>query len=61
MQVASTRVTTLVWQQIDAAFEKRVLTDVIINADYIEPRQFLEDAGKIVFERVRDAVKRHGV
>ncbi|KYN27574.1 hypothetical protein ALC57_03033 [Trachymyrmex cornetzi] len=31
----------------------------VINSNHIEPRQFLEDAGNIVFERVRDAVERH--
>jgi hypothetical protein len=49
----------LVWREIDAAFENRILTGVVINVDYIEPRQFLEDAGNIVLERVQDAVKRH--
>ncbi|KYQ59585.1 hypothetical protein ALC60_01386 [Trachymyrmex zeteki] len=32
----------------------------MINADYIEPRRFLEDAGDVVLERVRNAVERHG-
>ncbi|KYN12119.1 hypothetical protein ALC57_15712 [Trachymyrmex cornetzi] len=32
----------------------------VINSNHIEPRQFLEDAGNIVFERVQDAVERHG-
>jgi len=34
------------------------MTDVMINADYIEPRQFLEDAG-VVLERVRNVIERH--
>ncbi|KYN16311.1 hypothetical protein ALC57_11429, partial [Trachymyrmex cornetzi] len=29
------------------------------NSNYIEPRQFLEDAKEIVLERVRDAIERH--
>ncbi|KAG5316742.1 PDZD4 protein, partial [Acromyrmex insinuator] len=32
----------------------------IINSNHIEPRRFLEDAGDVVLERVRDAVERHG-
>ncbi|KYN23183.1 hypothetical protein ALC57_04403 [Trachymyrmex cornetzi] len=32
----------------------------VINYNHIEPRRFLEDAGNVVLERVRDAVERHG-
>ncbi|KYN15057.1 hypothetical protein ALC57_12720 [Trachymyrmex cornetzi] len=32
----------------------------VINSNHIEPRRFLEDAGDVVLERVRDAVERHG-
>ena len=32
----------------------------MINCNHIEPRRFLEDAGDVVLERVRDAVERHG-
>ena len=46
----------LVWREIDTAFENRVLTGVVINANYIEPRQFLKDAGDIVLERVREVL-----
>jgi len=28
----------LVWWEIDTAFENRILTGAVINADYIEPR-----------------------
>jgi len=34
------------------------LTGAVINAYYIEPRQFLEDAG-VVLERVRNVTERH--
>ncbi|XP_036151273.1 uncharacterized protein LOC118648878 [Monomorium pharaonis] len=37
----------------------RVLTGAIINTNYIEPRQFLEDAGGIVIERVRNVLETH--
>ncbi|XP_036146615.1 uncharacterized protein LOC118646876 [Monomorium pharaonis] len=49
----------LVWREIDTAFENRILTGAVINADYIEPRQFLEDAGSVVLEQVQDVIKRH--
>ncbi|KAG5313777.1 YMD3 protein, partial [Pseudoatta argentina] len=52
---------SLIWQEIDAAFESRISTGAVINSNHIEPRRFLEDAKEIVFERVRDAVERHVV
>jgi len=48
----------VVWREIDTAFENYILTSAI-NADYIEPRQFLEDASCVVLERVRDVIERH--
>ena len=56
---ASDNAERLVWREIDTAFENRVLTGAVINTNYIEPRQFLEDAGGIVLESVRDALQRH--
>ncbi|XP_070155847.1 uncharacterized protein [Polyergus mexicanus] len=49
----------LVWREIDTAFENRILTGAVINADYIEPRQFLEDAKDIVLEHVQKVMERH--
>ncbi|XP_011859566.1 PREDICTED: uncharacterized protein LOC105557042 [Vollenhovia emeryi] len=49
----------LSWREIDTAFENRVLTGAVINAEYIEPRKFLEDARDIVIEHVRDAIERY--
>jgi len=49
----------LVWREIDTAFQNRILTGAVINADYIEPRQFLEDAACVVLESVRDVIERH--
>ncbi|XP_077256707.1 uncharacterized protein LOC143894392 [Temnothorax americanus] len=46
----------LVWREIDAAFEWRVLTGAVININYIEPRKFLEDAEVIVLDRVRNVI-----
>ncbi|KAG5323337.1 GVQW3 protein, partial [Acromyrmex heyeri] len=45
---------SLVWREIDAAFESRILTGAVINSNHIE-RRFLEDADNIVLERMRDA------
>ena len=45
---------SLVWREIDAAFDSRIVTGAIININHIEPRQFLEDASDIVIERVRE-------
>ena len=50
---------SFVWQEIDAAFENRILIGAIINADYIESRRFLEDISSVVLERVQDAIERH--
>jgi len=35
---------SLIWRELDAAFES-ILTDVVINSNHIESRQFLEDTG----------------
>jgi len=47
------------WQAIDMAFENRILTGVVINSKHIEPRQFFEDARKIVLERVQSVMQQH--
>ena len=49
----------LVWRRIETAFKNRILTGAVINADYIEPRQFLEATCSVVLEQVRDILKRH--
>ncbi|XP_071576403.1 uncharacterized protein, partial [Temnothorax nylanderi] len=54
-----TRATELVWREIDAAFESRIMTGAVINTDHVEPRQFLEDACSVVCKRVRDIIKKH--
>jgi len=35
------------------------ITGAMINSNHIEPRRFLEDAGNVMLERVRDTVERH--
>jgi len=47
------------WREIDTAFESRILTGAVINFKHIEPRQFLEDAREIVFERVRTVLTKY--
>ncbi|EGI70784.1 hypothetical protein G5I_00414, partial [Acromyrmex echinatior] len=42
---------SLVWREIDTAFESRISTDAVINSNHIESRRFLEDAGDVVLER----------
>jgi len=38
------------------------MTGAAINADYIEPRQFLKDVDCVVLEQVRDVIdRRNGV
>ncbi|XP_018365191.1 PREDICTED: uncharacterized protein LOC108762616 [Trachymyrmex cornetzi] len=49
----------LLWLEIETAFKRRVLTGVILNSNYIEPQQFLNDARDIVFEQIRDNLQRH--
>jgi hypothetical protein len=49
----------LVWREIDTAFENRILTGAVINNNYIEPRQFLENAKDIVLEHVQKMMQRH--
>ena len=51
---------SLVWQELDVAFENRILTSAVINSNHIEPQRFLEDASSVVLQRVRDAVERYG-
>jgi len=58
-EYASSNERSLVWREIDVAFESRILTGAVINSNHIEPRRFLEDAENVALERVRDAVERH--
>ncbi|XP_076664955.1 uncharacterized protein LOC143367215 [Andrena cerasifolii] len=45
--------------EIDTAFNSCVLTGVVLNSNYIQPHNFLQDAETIVLEHVRDALKKH--
>ncbi|XP_026673635.1 uncharacterized protein LOC113464970, partial [Ceratina calcarata] len=48
------------WQEIETAFDSRVLTGAVINVTYIEPRNFLEDAKDVVLQHVQTALEKHG-
>ena len=45
--------------EIETAFNNRVLTGVVLNLSYIEPRQFLDDTKDIVLDQIRDNLQRH--
>jgi len=49
------------WRTIDAAFESHILTGAVINLKHIKPRQFFEDARRIVLNRVQDVLQKHDV
>ncbi|XP_076674650.1 uncharacterized protein LOC143372385 [Andrena cerasifolii] len=51
--------TGLLWREIGTAFDSRVLTGAVLNSNYIEPRNFLQDAETIVLEHVRGALREH--
>jgi len=60
-EYASSNERSLVWREINVAFESRILTSAVINSNHIERRRFLEDAENVALERMRDTVERHGV
>lgn len=47
------------WLSVETAFENRVLTGLILNEDYIEPRDFLKDAESTVLEQIRGVMMEH--
>ena len=47
------------WLEIETAFNNRLMTSVVLNSNYIELRQFLNDAKDIVLDRIRDNLQRH--
>ena len=50
---------SLIWREIDVAFENRILTGAVINSNHIKLQRFLEDASSVVLQRVQDAVERY--
>lgn len=55
---SSSNAERLVWREIDTAFKNRILTGAVINADYIEPRQFLKDTDDVMLKRMQDISRR---
>ncbi|KYM95999.1 hypothetical protein ALC62_13348 [Cyphomyrmex costatus] len=41
------------------AFSNRLLTDAVVNSNYIEPRHFLNDARDIVIPQIRSNLQKH--
>ena len=67
-KVPDIRSTGVLWREIGAAFDNRVLTGAVLNSNYIEPRNFLQDAATIVpgvcagcFEETTKPQSEHGV
>ena len=58
---ASDRLTTpkVVWEDVETAVRNRISTGAVINVGYIDPRQFLEGAQRMVLSRVTDAIREH--
>nr|XP_034192558.1 uncharacterized protein LOC117609909 [Osmia lignaria] len=50
---------SLIWEDVESAFHNRIITGIIINTEHIEPRNFLEDARKIVFQRLAEVFQNH--
>ena len=49
----------VVWEDVETAFRNRISTGAVINVDYIDPRQFLAGARRMVLSRVTDAITEH--
>jgi len=56
-EYASGNERSLIWREIDAAFESRILIGAVINSNHIEPRQFLKDAGNVLATKDKRANK----
>ncbi|XP_067216712.1 uncharacterized protein [Linepithema humile] len=48
------------WKEIETAFRNRVLTGVVVNHEYIDPREFFENVKNTVIERIRSVMAEHG-
>ena len=49
----------LVWEDVETAIRNRTSTGAVINVGYIDPRQFLAGARRMVLSRVTDAIREH--
>nr|XP_012233564.1 PREDICTED: uncharacterized protein LOC105678640 [Linepithema humile] len=48
------------WKEIETAFRNRVLTGAVVNSDFIDPREFLENIRNTVIERIQSVMAEHG-
>ncbi|XP_067209973.1 uncharacterized protein [Linepithema humile] len=48
------------WKEIETAFRNRVLTGAVVNSDFIDPREFLENIRNTVIERIKSVMAEHG-
>ncbi|XP_067211627.1 uncharacterized protein [Linepithema humile] len=48
------------WKEIETAFRNRVLTGVVVNREYIDPREFFENVKNTVIKRIRSVMAEHG-
>ncbi|XP_067204306.1 uncharacterized protein [Linepithema humile] len=47
------------WKEIETAFRNRVLTGVVVNREYIDPREFFENVKNTVIERIQGVMAEH--
>ncbi|XP_067208785.1 uncharacterized protein [Linepithema humile] len=47
------------WKEIETAFRNRVLTGVVVNCEYIDPREFFENVKNTVIERIQGVMAEH--
>ena len=49
----------VVWEELETAFEKRLLTGAVINVGAVDPRTFFQNARRTVISRVTNAITEH--
>lgn len=50
----------LEWVNVDTAFQNRIITGLIYNTNYIDPKKFLEGAKDIILKQIRNIISEHG-
>lgn len=50
---------SLVWEEMESAFQNRILTGVVINVAHMEPRKFLQDAKRLVTRHISELLNIH--
>ena len=46
----------VLWEELETAFERRLLTGAVINVGAVDPRKFFENARRTVISRVTNAI-----